>query len=250
MGPVGSKTDSKVSDEAGGLAYLIPNHNHLSRRGCPPLYVLAAGRLTDNAGEETYQHLIWASLKQLCLVVRLYSARLWRKEATKLLYKILAEVLASTVSAEMFSRPAAIENWASTAENSANIVIQLPGNNLDIEALFAEIAGIWLYGLVDLRLLCSGTRDLHPRPYFSLRGLGQIGNQGPDCGLAATFVGYSGEVVFDPSTPAVAVAETDQLDSVSFITPEGVEHNGDGVRKASLMVLRWSADDACQKWWC
>ena len=45
-------------------------------------------------------------------------------------------------------------------------------------------------------------------------------------------------VVFNPGTPAVAVAETDQLDSASFATPGGVEHNGDGVRKASLVVTR------------
>ncbi|CAG1960703.1 unnamed protein product [Fusarium graminearum] len=184
MGPVvGSNTD-KVSDKAGGPTYLpavqstsinihgiiprarhniSPNHNHLSRRGCPPLYVLAAGRLDGNTGEETYQHLIWVSLVQyLC-------------------------------------KGLGIGNEAA---------VQKTGRNAE---------------------KCS-----------------------PDCGLAAAFVGFvgcSGEVVFDPSTPAVAVAETDQLDSVSFATPEGVEHNGDGVRKASLMVPRWSADYACHKWW-
>lgn len=65
-----------------------------------------------------------------------------RKEATKLLYKRLAEVLARTVSAgvkgklkrQMFSRPATAENQAlCTAENFANTVIQLPSNNLDTE---------------------------------------------------------------------------------------------------------------------
>jgi hypothetical protein len=35
-----------------------------------------------------------------------------------------------------------------------------------------------MFGSVDHRLLCSGTRDLHPRPYFLLCGLGEIGYQG------------------------------------------------------------------------
>ncbi|KAJ0144448.1 hypothetical protein HZ326_12788 [Fusarium oxysporum f. sp. albedinis] len=100
------------------------------------------------------------------------------------------------------------------------------------------------FGSVDHRPLCSGTRDLHPRPYFLLRGLGEIGYQGggkaadgcfewmarTSLPLTAAF-GFCfslswlsfGEAICNPGIPAVAVAGSDQLDSVSLVTPEGVE---------------------------
>ncbi|QPC58556.1 hypothetical protein HYE67_000787 [Fusarium culmorum] len=256
MGPVvGSNTD-KVSDEAGGPTYLLckhnisPNHNHLSRRGCPPLYVLAAGRLDDNAGEETYQHLIWTqttSSEAIVLGSKVILCSAGEKRGNE---AAVQKTGRSTCTYCICWGPATAENQAlCTAENFANTVIQLPSNNLDTERHSLQLQACELKFRDDLTV-----RPDPPRSSASKITMDQAPSLLflPTVGwrlLLLAFVGCSGEVVFDPSTPAVAVAETDQLDSVSFATPEGVEHNGDGVRKASLMVPRWSADDACHKWW-
>ncbi|ESU14611.1 hypothetical protein FGSG_08698 [Fusarium graminearum PH-1] len=242
MGPVvGSNTD-KVSDKAGGPTYLLckhnisPNHNHFSRRGCPPLYVLAAGRLDGNTGEETYQHLIWA-----CSKVILCSAG--EKRGNEAAVQKTGRSTCTYCICWGKSYSAAQQQSRYRAPFVAIIGISQPSLPLDLAGCLALL--IFVY--------CALAHGISiPVPTFHYVAWARSGTRGPDCGLAAAFVGFvgcSGEVVFDPSTPAVAVAETDQLDSVSFATPEGVEHNGDGVRKASLMVPRWSADYACHKWW-
>ncbi|CAF3465099.1 unnamed protein product [Fusarium graminearum] len=255
MGPVvGSNTD-KVSDKAGGPTYLP------AVQRCPPLYVLAAGRLDGNTGEETYQHLIWTqttSSEAIVLGSKVILCSAGEKRGNEAAVQKTGRSTCtycicwgkSREPGTLYCRKLCQYSYSAAQQQSryrapfvAIIGISQPSLPLDLAGCLALL--IFVY--------CALAHGISiPVPTFHYVAWARSGTRGPDCGLAAAFVGFvgcSGEVVFDPSTPAVAVAETDQLDSVSFATPEGVEHNGDGVRKASLMVPRWSADYACHKWW-